>query len=139
MTWLPGWADRLLARGGDAWIAVAALANVLGFFRDPSRNPIHAVAAPWDSLWAVMYGIGGLLLLVAFALKRPTANIEAGGWALIAAGAIVQVVVFASFGVGSLSGTWATVTILALLVVIAVYRILSIRRAGKVTDARDHP
>lgn len=116
-----------------------AVANVIGFFRDPTRNPIHAIAAPWDSVWAVMYGIAGALLLISFIARRPLANLEAGGWCLIAAGAAVQVVVFASFGVGSLSGTWLTVAILGLLFVIAIYRVVAIRSSGRVVDARPRP
>lgn len=72
----------IVALGG---INIAVLA-----FTRPGRLPAHQLLAPWDSLWAGMYGAGGLLILAGIATAR--ANLEAAGCIAFAGGALVSVV-----------------------------------------------
>lgn len=128
----PNGLERMLQRGGDAWIALAAIANVVMFFRHPDGNPIHAVAAPFDTWWALSYGLGGLLIVVSILWHRPLANIEAGGWALLIAGALVQMVVFVALAIPF---TTSLVVLLGFLVLVGLYRIRFILRSSA-TKAR---
>lgn len=124
-------AERLLARGGDSWIGLAAVASIITFFRDPSRNPVHLLVAPFDTWWAIAYAVGGLLLLASIGWKQPLANVEAAGWALLIVGALIQMLVFIWLAVPF---TVSTVVVLGFLCVIGAYRIRAILRAPPVSQ-----
>lgn len=126
----------------EVWVGLITVINVASFVQDPSRNPIHVLVTPWDGIWAFTYGIAGVLMLVGI-FRENSAHIEAAGLCFLMAGVTVEILVFASFGVTSLNGTWFTIAVLGLLVVSAVVRLRSLvatsRRIGRQDSSRHEP
>ncbi len=126
---------RARASPFELWVSIVAMVNVVGFFLRPDANPIHELVSPWDSIWAVSYGIAGVLMFVGIVRER-SSNIEAAGLCLLLGGLIVQLIVFASLGVNALNGTWGTLVSLGALSVITVWRIAILIRASRLKDVR---
>jgi hypothetical protein len=121
---------RLWAGAFTSWIGCVAAINVISFFLYPGLSPIHDLIAPWDTLWAVTYGLAGILIFIGIGWER--GNAEAAGIILLIGGALVQVLVFSAAGsVRSLTGTWFTVTNLSLLAIFASGRLWELLKASK--------
>jgi hypothetical protein len=83
----------------------------------PERSPIHELAAPFDYAWAVIYGLGGLMMLAGIATAR--IDVEAAGCVAFGGGAIINAVTWAAIMGWS---AWNAVAILVVFAVAALIR-----------------
>ena len=122
--------DRARQSPFELWVAIVAIVNVVAYFTREDANPVHELVAPWDTVWAVTYAIAGVLMAVGL-LRERSANLEAAGLLLLLGGLLVQLLVFASLGVATLTGTWGTLVNLGSLTVITVWRVRTLVRASR--------
>jgi hypothetical protein len=118
----------------ELWVGIVAIVNAL--FYDVDRNPIHALLKPWDQVWVVLYGIAGAFIVYGL-LRNRGSRIEAVGLIMLIGGLVIQITVFASLGVPTLTGTLGTLITLSTLVCLVVWRLRILLRASKVEDHRE--
>lgn len=106
-----------------AILATVGVNAALSFIVAPQRQPAHMLLAPWDAVWAAMYGLGGLLILAGIGSAR--ANIESAGCLAFGGGALISAVASAAV-LGR--PAWNTVIVLALFCVGAVIRAVHLAR-----------
>lgn len=120
----------------ELWLSVVCMVGVAAFVTRPTASPIHQLVSPWDAIWAIVYGVAGVCIFVGLVRAR-SANIEVAGLSLMVCGIAVQLVVFASLGVSTLTGTWGTIVSLGGLGLAIVWRISTIVRISRsLPDAR---
>lgn len=107
---------RLAKSAGSAPFAVALgfvaiLTGVRAIF-DPSTLPLEPVLGWVAYVWAVIYALGGVLML--YGMATAEARYEAAGCSLFAGGAFTQAVATTAFlGVSPFLNFWSVVTLLA--------------------------
>lgn len=114
----------------ELWISILTIVNVVSFLLRPEANPIHDLVYPWDFLWAFMYALAGVAIFIGLVRER-SAHFEASGLLLLLAGLAVQLAVFGTLGVSTLTGTWGTFVSLSTLSLIAIWRLKIITKASK--------
>jgi hypothetical protein len=73
---------------------IAVIAGVRAFI-EPDSLPLNAVIGEWSYAWAVMYGVGGILILLGLGQAKP--RWEALGCVWFATGTTIQAVVILFF------------------------------------------
>lgn len=116
---------RALARAyGRAFaMLVAALAvnSSLNIFIAPNRSVVSGLPGPLPYVWAVQYGMGGLMLAGGIMANR--LNLEAAGCVAFVGGALVNTVAV-MFGLGW--HAWNVVLILVMFVAAATARLTAL-------------
>jgi hypothetical protein len=112
---------RLTAAPFATLIAAVGLNSAANLFINPQRVPAHALLSPYDYLWAVLYGVGGLLMLAGLAGRR--ANLEAAGCVAFAGGSAISALAWAIVGRWP---AWNTVAVLGLFAAAALIRAVHI-------------
>jgi hypothetical protein len=110
---------RLTAVPFATAIALVGVNGAVNLFTQPQRTPAHNLLSPWDDVWAVLYGIGGLLILAGIATAK--ANIEAAGCMAFAGGSRISAVASA---VVLRWPAWNQVAILTLFTAAALTRVI---------------
>lgn len=108
---------RLSAAPFASIIALIGVNSAVTLFIQPNRVPTHALLAPYDYLWAALYGLGGLSMLVGIAGRW--ANLETAGCIAFAGGSLISAVTWAAVG---RAAAWNTVLLLVLFTVAALIR-----------------
>jgi hypothetical protein len=128
---------RLKARDFQTVIAVLVLINVVVFIQNPAANPVHELTQPWDTLWAITYGMAGLFMVVGIARTR-SAHIEAAGLFLLMAGALVQALTYLPL-MGELGAVTvaSSVLVLSALVWAAAARVHELFRVTRLLGGLD--
>ena len=86
-----GW-HRLLAFPFAVAIALVGVNSAVNFFVNPNSNLLHNLVSPWDYIWTVFYGLGGLAIFLGIALQR--SDLEAAGCIAFAGGAFVNAITY---------------------------------------------
>jgi hypothetical protein len=103
----------------ELWLGIAAILSSVTFFVSPEsreRSSVGMALSPYDLLWTVGYGSGGLLIVYGLFRTRP--RFEAAGLSLIAAASALQAI--AVLVVRGLPGTAAAAVLLAVAVACAI-------------------
>lgn len=83
---------RFAANSFEAWIAVAAVLTSARFFLDPTARledtPVGVAFAPWDTVWSVLYLLGGLGILLGLWLGR--GDLEVAGLMFLSGALVIQ-------------------------------------------------
>jgi hypothetical protein len=108
---------RLTAAPFATLIAAVGVNSAVSLFTQPQRVPAHALLSPYDYVWAVLYGAGGVLMLAGLAGRR--ANLETAGCVAFAGGSAISALAWALVGRWP---AWNTVVILLLFAGAALIR-----------------
>lgn len=92
----------------------------------PAFNPVAMLLGGWQAVWAVAFGLGGLLMLLGLALWKP--KVEAAGISLFIGGLMVQAVAFIVIPDFSRSVGWPTVVNLGIFALFSAVRLVHILR-----------
>lgn len=113
-------------------IGLVGVNGAVTFLVQPDRSVPHALLSPYDYAWALLYGMGGLLILAGILTGR--ANVEAAGCVAFAGGAAVSAVATAAL-LGA--GAWNSVLVLTLFVVAALIRTRHLAQGRVLVLVRD--
>lgn len=120
----------------ELWVSIVAIVNVIAFVLKPNANPIHVLVAPADLVWAIIYGLAGALIFVGL-IRADSSQLEAAGLVLLITGIAVQLIIFGTLGVATLTGTWGTLISLGSLAALTVWRFRVLAQASRAAKATD--
>jgi hypothetical protein len=100
-----------------AALGLVGINSAVSLLLYPERSPIHELAAPFDYAWAVIYSLGGLMMLAGIATAR--IDVETAGCVAFGGGAIINAVAWAAVMGWS---AWNTVLILTIFAIASLIR-----------------